>query len=218
MRVAVLLPMKAHSERVPNKNMRNFCGKPLYHAIVNTLLGLEVIDKIVINTDSVTIKKDAMSNFNNVQLINRPAEICGDYVSMNDIISYDIDQVHADYYLQTHSTNPLLKGDTIKRAIDYLLANADRHDSLFSVTRYQSRFFWKNGSPLNHDPGELIRTQDLEPIYEENSCLYIFSRESFRAAGNKRIGLKPLMFEIDKMEAIDIDEEEDFLLAERLYD
>jgi CMP-N-acetylneuraminic acid synthetase len=87
-------------------------------------------------------------------------------------------------------------------------------DSVFSVTRLQTRLYEENGKALNHDPNVLLRTQDLEPLFEENSNFYIFSKDSFSNTNGKRIGLKPWLFEVNKLEALDIDEEEDFLLAE----
>ena len=90
-------------------------------------------------------------------------------------------------------------------------------DSLFSVTRIQSRLFWESGEPVNHNPEELLRTQDLPPLFEENSNIFLFSKTSFTAAANKRIGLSPKMFVMDKLEAIDIDEEDDWIMAETLY-
>jgi N-acylneuraminate cytidylyltransferase len=216
-KVVVLLPMKGNSQRVPNKNMKDFAGNPLYHAVVDEILKSKYISKIVINTDSEMIKNDIQKNYPDVFVINRPKELCGDFISMNDLIKYDINQFHDQHFLQTHSTNPLLKAETIDEAIMRYFSNLGNYDSLFSVTKLQTRLYDKNGKALNHNPGELIRTQDLEPIYEENSNFYIFSEESFQKAGNKRIGLNPQMFEMNKLEAIDIDEPEDFELAELLY-
>jgi len=218
MQVKVLLPMKGNSERVKNKNLRDFNGKPLYHAIMKSLLASRYIEKIVIDTDSEAIAKDAKDNFGDrVMIIDRPKEIQGDFVSMNNIISYDLAKLDGDYFLQVHSTSPLLKAETIDRAIEVYFESLNRYDSLFGVTKIQARFYDKNVKPINHNPEELLRTQDLEPIYEENSSLYIFSKESFRGADNKRIGANPQMFEVDKLEAVDIDEPEDFKLAELLY-
>ena len=213
-----LLPMKGTSERVPNKNMRDFDGFPLYHAVMKSLLDSKYIDKVVINTDSEVIARDAKDNFgDNVIIINRPLEIQGGDVSMNIIIDYDLHQIDAKYFLQTHSTNPLLKSETIDKAIEAYFENLDNNDSLFGVTKVQTRFYDKDAKPINHNPQELLRTQDLEPLYEENSNFYIFSKESFENSGNKRIGLKPQIFEVNKLEAVDIDEPEDFILAELLY-
>lgn len=218
MKIKALLPMKGHSERIPNKNMRDFAGKPLYHAIMNTLLASKYVEKVISNTDSKIISEDAISNFGEkVIVIERPKEIQGDFVSMNEIIKYDLSKVDGEYFIQTHSTNPLLKVETLDKAIEKFFELKDRFDSLFSVTRIQTRLYWSDGRPINHNLNELIRTQDLPIVYEENSNFYIFSRNSFQNAGNKRIGLKPLMFEINKLEAIDIDEPEDFILAEILY-
>jgi CMP-N-acetylneuraminic acid synthetase len=218
MKIIALLPMKGNSERVPNKNLKDFNGSPLYHKILNTLLASEYIDQVVINTDSEKIKNDVKEHYNEgVLIIDRPEEIMGDEVSMNKIIAHDINTVEADYYLQTHSTNPLLKSSTIDNAIETMLKRQDEYDSIFSVTRMQTRLYGCDGTPLNHDPVQLIRTQDLPPIYEENSNIYIFSKSSFENAGEKRIGKNPLMFEMDKIESIDIDELHDFVIAESLY-
>jgi CMP-N-acetylneuraminic acid synthetase len=214
LKIAALIPMKKNSERVPNKNMKLFNGKPLYHAIVNTLLESKLIKSIYVNTDSEIIIEDILKNFPTVCIINRPVDLQGDFVSMNDIINYDLKNLDYDFFLQTHSTNPLLNTHTVDIAISKFIENFDTYDSLFSVTKIQSRFYWSDGSPLNHDANNLIRTQDLNPIYEENSNFYIFSKSSFKNSNKKRIGLRPLMFEMNKIESIDIDELEDFNLAE----
>lgn len=216
-KIIALLPMKGHSERVKNKNMRDFGGKPLYHAVLSTLLQCSNIEKVVINTDSDKIKEDALKNFDRVEIIDRPAEIQGDFIAMNDIIGYDLAHTDGTYYMQTHSTNPLVSAETIDKAIEFFFENLGTYDSVFSVTRLQTRLYWKDGSAINHNPAELLRTQDLPPVFEENSNFFIFSKESFKNAGNKRIGLKPAMFEQNKLEAVDIDDPEDFELAEILY-
>ncbi|PKP57971.1 acylneuraminate cytidylyltransferase [Candidatus Atribacteria bacterium HGW-Atribacteria-1] len=212
-----LLPMKEHSERIPNKNMRDFCGKPLYHKIMESLLKSKYIESVVIDTDSKIIAEDALKNFDRVEIINRSEKLRGDFVPMNDIIACDLSQLRGEYFLQTHSTNPLLTADTINKAIEQYFENIKRYDSLFSVTRFQARLYGQDGSAINHNPNELLRTQDLSPIFEENSNLYIFSKKSFREAGNKRIGLNPQMFEMSKFESIDIDELGEFELAKILY-
>ena len=212
--IIALVPMKGHSERVPGKNMRPLCEHPLFHWIVMSLQDSKYITRIVIDTDSQEIAQNALKHFDQVSILDRPEAIRGDFVSMNTIIAYDLSQIEGEHFLQTHSTNPLVTTATIDRAIEYYFNGLETHDSLFSVTRHQTRLYWQDGWPINHNPQELLRTQDLEPIYEENSCLYIFSRTSFLQSGNRRIGLKPQMFEMDKLEAVDIDEEQDFKWAE----
>ena len=217
MEITALLPMKGHSERVPNKNLKMFAGKALYHAVMKALRNSEYVRKTVINTDGDAIADDVRKYFPETQIISRPEEIQGDFVSMNKIIAYDLSQLEGEHFLQTHSTNPLLTSATLDGAIEVYFNNLDKYDSLFSVTRLQTRLYRQDGSPVNHNPNELIRTQDLPPIFEENSNFYIFSKTSFNDAKKNRIGLRPQMYEIDKLEAIDIDEQQDFELAEILY-
>ncbi|WP_299315619.1 acylneuraminate cytidylyltransferase family protein [uncultured Aquimarina sp.] len=218
MKIVALLPMKGNSERVPNKNLKDFCGKPLYTKVLETLLKSSFIDKVVVNTDSSTIKNEIESNYKDLVIVlDRPEQLVGDFVSMNKIIEYDIKKIKADLYIQTHSTNPLLKTGTLDSAIQKMFDIQGKYDSIFSVTRIQTRLYNQKGEPFNHNPKQLLRTQDLEPLYEENSNFYIFTKQSFVKSGGKRIGAKPFMFEIDKTEAVDIDEPQDFIIAESLY-
>ena len=136
---------------------------------------------------------------------------------MNEILVYDTSQVTADFYLQTHSTNPLLRSGTISRAIGTFINQFPAYDTLFSVTRMQTRLWDQLGRAINHNPSLLLQTQDLPPVYEENSCLYIFNRETLLEKRN-RLGNRPMMFEIDPTEAWDIDEELDFQVCELLME
>lgn len=218
--IIALLPMKGNSERVPDKNLKSFCGRPLYHRVLDVLLQSKYITKVIVNTDSQRIKDDINSAYNEKVIVHdRPNSIQGDFVSMNEIIKYDIYNSEGDFYFQTHSTNPLLKVTSVDTAIEkmILFSEEDTYDSLFSVTKIQTRLYNAEGRPVNHNPEELLRTQDLPPLYEENSNFFIFTKESFIENGNKRIGKEPYMFEIDKIEAVDIDEPQDFVIAEAIY-
>ena len=212
--VTALIPIKDHSERVTGKNFREFCGKPLFHHIIQTLDRTYAVDEILIDTDSERIMAEAPKVSPKVRVIERPKELCGDHMSTNRIFEYDLTQSDADIYIQTHTTNPLLKAETIAHGLNTFL-NSDNYDSLFSVNKYQSRFYLSDGTPVNHDPENLIRTQDLDPVYEENSCLYIFTKESF-AKKKRRIGEKPLMYVTPQIESTDIDDEFTFRFAELL--
>jgi CMP-N-acetylneuraminic acid synthetase len=160
------------------------------------------------------LERNGLVDGTRVSIRERKKELCGDHVSMNLILKDDLDATDADRYIMTHTTNPLLSSQTISHALAQYEKGLSSQalDSLFGVTKYQTRFYKFDGSPINHDPNNLIRTQDLEPWYEENSCIYIFCKASFKKT-NARIGLKPLLFEIPKLEAIDIDEKEDWFLA-----
>jgi CMP-N-acetylneuraminic acid synthetase len=216
LRIVALMPMKAHSERVKGKNFRPFNGKPLFRWMLDTLLSLEEIDQVVINTDARAIlAKNGLTDSPRVLIRDRKAEICGDFVSMNLVLADDLAEVAADWYLMTHTTNPLLSTSTIRAALQRFAqaGRTDGADSLFTVNRFQTRFYRADGSAVNHDPKNLIRTQDLEPWFEENSNLYLFTRESF-AATNARIGLKPAMFETPRLESFDIDDQTGWDMAE----
>ncbi|WP_343329137.1 acylneuraminate cytidylyltransferase family protein [Polaribacter staleyi] len=218
MKIIALLPMKGISERVPSKNLKLFNGRPLYHIITNTLLKSKYINEIYINTDGEQLKTDIITNFkDNVYVIDRDEEICGNYVSMNKIIEHDINMLDADIFIQTHSTNPLLEVETIDKALEKMISllEKDKNASIFSVSKTQKRFYNEDATPMNHDPKMLV-TQHLVPMYEENSCFYIFTKESF-INNESRIGSTPFMFEIDKIESTDIDEPQDFVIAETLH-
>lgn len=215
-RVVALLPMRHASVRVPGKNYRPFAGRPLYHHIVEALLACPRIERVVIDTDSELLRADAAEHFPTVTVLERPPHLRADTVPMNDVLLNTIGQVEAEFYLQTHSTNPLLRAASIDRAVGRFLEAYPIHDSLFSVTRLQTRLWDQLSRPVNHNAAILLRTQDLPPIYEENSCLYIFTGDTLRQRHN-RIGERPLLFDVERLEAMDIDEELDFKVAEFLY-
>ncbi len=213
-KIKALLFMKHTSERVPRKNMRDFCGRPLFHWIVDALQKSKYISEIIINTDSEEIAKSAKENFD-VTIHMRPEYLLT--ITSNEanlIMQHDLSITEGEYFLQTHSTNPLLTTTSIDKSIE-IFFDQKKHDTLFSVTALQTRLFTVDGKPLNHDPSKLVKTQDLPPVYEENSCIYIFSRDSFNKTGN-RIGENPMLLPIDRVESVDIDEMDDFIFAEYL--
>lgn len=215
MKLAALVPMRHHSQRVPGKNYRELAGRPLYHHIIATLLNCPEINQVVVDTDSPEIAGGLQQDYPTVLVLERPEHLRADAVPMNEILAYDTSQVEADFYLQTHSTNPLLTAETISQAVRTLRSNYPAYDSLFSVTRLQTRLWDQLGRAINHNPAILLQTQDLPPVFEENSCIYIFTRQTLMARRN-RLGERPLMFEISAEEAWDIDEELDFLIVRAL--
>ncbi len=214
-KIVALVPMRHHSVRVPGKNYRLLAGKPLYQHILQTLLAVPQITRVVVDTDSPVVIEGLKREFPQVVVLERPEHLRADTMPMNEILLYDTAQVPADFYLQTHSTNPLVQAETFSRAIELLMSQIPAFDSLFGVTRLQTRLWDQLARPINHNPAILLRTQDLPPIYEENSCVYIFTRQTLETRRN-RLGERPLMFEIDAAEARDIDEELDFLIADLL--
>lgn len=207
-----IVPMRHNSERVPGKNYRPLGGIPLYHHVVRTLSAVPEIDSIVIDTDSDFIIDDCAENFPLVKVLIRPEHLRDGNIAMNDVLLNTLDQVESDVVLQTHSTNPFLKSETVAAAMSMFSGSDGEFDSVFSVTRLQARLWDAETRPMNHDPAVLLRTQDLAPLYIENSCFFIFTPELLRERGN-RIGARPHMFEMSALEAVDIDTEEDFALA-----
>lgn len=208
--------MKANSERVKGKNFKHFAGKPLFLWILESLLKVDKISSIVINTDAKEmLKENGLIESDKVFLRDRKKDICGDLVSMNLIIEDDINNIDADIFLMTHTTNPLLKSSTIDKAISLFTENLEKGeaDSLFTVNKVQERFYDLNSKPINHNPNELARTQDLEPWFKENSNLYLFTKESFKKT-NARIGTKPIMMVTEPYESTDIDTPDDWDLAQ----
>ncbi|WP_448520587.1 acylneuraminate cytidylyltransferase family protein [Rhodoflexus sp.] len=214
--IAAIVPMRHNSERVPGKNYRLFNGKPLFHYVTESLLNVPAITQVVIDTDSPTVMDYARQYFPQVLLLERPEHLRDGSIPMNDVLLNVINQVQADFYLQTHSTNPLLSAATIQKGVDLFLSQYPIYDSLFAVTRLQTRLWDELARAINHNPNILLRTQDLPPVYEENSCLYLFDKKILMERHN-RIGSRPYLLEIPKHEALDIDEEIDFTIAEMVH-
>ena len=215
-KLVAIVPMRHSSERVIGKNYRDFAGKPLFHHIISSLLDCEMIDKVIIDTDSPNILEQAANIFPNVLLLKRPDHLRDGGIPMNDVLLNIINQVPSDFYLQTHSTNPLLSSATIGDGIKKFHSVFPMHDSLFSVTRKNMRYWDSLARPINHNKNILLRTQDLPPVFEENSCIYIFNKDILEHKHN-RIGDRPYLFEIPEIESQDIDVELNFGVAEFLY-
>jgi CMP-N-acetylneuraminic acid synthetase len=215
-KLTAIIPMRHSSERVPGKNYRDFAGKPLFHYIVQTLLDCKQIDQVVVDTDSLIVQEQCNIHFPSVLVLERPEHLKDGSIPMNDVLLNTINQVPSEFYLQTHSTNPILTAATLSAGIDTFFKVYPMYDSLFSVTRKHVRFWDSLARPVNHNANILLRTQDLPPIFEENSCFYLFTKEILENKHN-RIGNRPFLYEIPEAEAQDIDVELNFIMAELLY-
>lgn len=211
--ITAVIGIKEISERVENKNLRILGGQPLFCWIIDTLLSVGQISEIVINADGKELIKQLNSKYGNkIIVIEREDELKGHDVPMNKIILSSLDSCANEIILNTHVTNPFLKAGTIKNAIkSYSLEKT----SVFSVSEYQSRFYTSDLKPINHDPDILLKTQNLDPLYEENSLMYIFSKKDFLQNRN-RINKDSRPFITPKLESIDIDTEDDWLLSTKL--
>ncbi len=211
----VFLPIKEHSERIPAKNFKPLRGIPLYLWILSSILEVPSVTEVCIDTDSENDELWALDSHPRVQVKERSKNLIGDHVSMNLLIEDYVRHFNeSEEILMTHVTNPFLTSRTIASAIQHF-SEVKEHgfDSIFSVTRFQGRFYDENLFPINHNPRELHRTQDLSPVYLENSCYYIFTKRSFLGS-QSRIGLRPKESLTFGIESHDIDTPEDWIMAE----
>ena len=212
-KIVAILPMRDGSQRVINKNSRVINGKHLYEYIIDKLLNFNLLSNIIINTDIEKVHEKYISN-NKILLVRRNNNLKGN-CDINLVIADSIKNIDADLFIQVHATNPLFKITSLEKAVYFYFENKMNYDSLFSVTKIYKRFWYEDGTPVNHKLENEPTTQNLTPYYEENSCFYLFSKKSFLDKNN-RIGVNPKLFEISKEESLDIDDEADLLILEKL--
>ncbi|MFG6329088.1 MAG: acylneuraminate cytidylyltransferase family protein [Lachnospiraceae bacterium] len=211
MKTVALIPVKMGSKRVPGKNIKLFFdGTPLMSFIQRTCLGSNLINEVYIYCSDDTVKEYILSG---VKFLKRPAFLDVDTVNANDIIREFIKSVDADVYVNAHTTSPFAKTETIDDCISKV--SSGRYDSAFCAENIKT-FMWSDGKPVNFNPDYFPRTQDLPDIYGETSIAYVFTKESF-LKNNRRLGKKPYIKEVGKIEAIDIDYPEDFEIANAVY-
>ena len=207
MKIVAFVPMKLNSERVKNKNIKEFDnGKPLCSYILNTLKKVKNIDEIYVYCSDEKIKKYIPKG---VKYLKRSEELDGQKVKINEVLKAFANDVDADYYLLTHATAPFISKETIEKGVEVI--KEGKYDSVLSVSKIQE-FLWKDGKPFNYSLDSIPRTQDLEPLYAETCGLYIYSKDLILKQ-NRRIGDNPYLLEVSKIEALDIDTEDDFFVS-----
>lgn len=211
MKVTAVVPIKLNSVRLPQKNIRSFKnGQPLCCYILNTLLAVQKIDEVYVYCSNPKIKDYIPKE---VKFLQRSPQLDLDTTKMNEVLKSFGEEVYADIYVMTHTTAPFVKKESIEKGLHAVLEQG--YDSAFAVKRLQD-FLWKDGRPYNYSLEDIPRTQDLEAVYEETSGFYIFER-SVMTDYNRRIGKRQYMVEVSEIEAIDIDEEEDFIIADAIF-
>lgn len=210
-KVVAIVPMKLNNQRLPQKNTKSFTnGRPLCYYILSTLLKIEEIDEVYVYCSNPDIKNYIPAG---VTYLSRPVSLDTDTTKMNEVLQSFRQEVSADVYVMTHTTAPFVSAASISRGLEAVLSES--YDSAFAVKK-QQEFLWKDGKPFNYQLDAIPRTQDLEPIYQETSGFYIYKKEVLEKL-NRRIGEKPYMVEVSEIESVDIDEAEDFEIADAIY-
>lgn len=222
-KVACFLPLRKGSERVINKNTRDFAGIKggLLALKMSQLIETRLIDEIVVSTNDeacIEIANQFVPKDARIRVIHRPEHLCLSSTNLVDLIDYVPTITDCEHILWTHVTVPFADASDYDASIEaYHKGLDENYDSLMSCSVLQNYLFHENGELVNGQPGRWPRTQDLDKIYELNHAVFLTSRETYLHQHN-RIGNKPLIFEMDKIKSIDVDWEEDFLLAEAVYD
>ena len=211
MKVVALIPIKLGSVRVPGKNIKPFFdGTPLIHFIQHVCLKSSRVDETYVYCSDESINEYLLPG---ISLVKRPVYLDGDNINANDIIREFMKVVSADIYVNVHATSPFAKVETINTCIDKVTGG--EYDSAFCAESVKA-FMWEDGKPINFEPDNFPRTQDLPLIYAETSIAYVFSKETF-VKHNRRVGVNPYICNVGKIEAIDIDYPEDFVIADAIY-
>lgn len=211
MKIVAIVPMKLNNSRLPQKNTKAFTnGKPLCYYILETLKSIDEIDEVYVYCSNEDIKSFIPSG---VKYLKRSEQLDLDTTKMNEVLSCFADDVPADIYVMTHTTAPFISANSIIKGIDAVKSGF--YDSSFAAKKLQD-FLWKDGQPFNYQLNNIPRTQDLEPLYEETSGFYIYKSDVIKKLG-RRIGENPHIVEVNEIEAVDIDEKEDFDIADAIF-
>ncbi len=214
-KVTALVPIWSDTEML-NGHLRLFNNKPLYKTLISKLENIFAIDEIIVDTDIFEIEEELLSLFKKVIYVKRPDFLLKADTDINEIIRFDLDQTeNNEIFIQTHINKPLLKKETIANALKKFVELEDNYDSLFAVNTYKSRFYNHENKPLNHTLKDTASTKILNPVYEENSCFYVFTRESFLKR-NHRIGQKPFLYNTSNIESLELKDSLSYKLAEML--
>lgn len=211
MKTVAFVPIRLNSKRVVGKNLKMLGGKPLMCHILDTLANIKKIDEVYVYCSQESIKEYLPEG---VKFLKRPEYLDRDETLGKEIYEEFTKTIDADIYILAHTTSPFMKKETVENALDKIVNEG--YDSAFSCEKIQT-FTWYDGKPLNYDLKEIPRTQTIEPIYVETSAFFMFKRDIWKIH-KQRIGFKPYMAQVDKIEGVDIDWPEDFDFAEKIIE
>lgn len=210
MKIVSFIPIKLNNQRLPGKNTMMLQGRSTCDYIFETISNVDIIDEKYVYCSDEAIKPYIKPyEDKGLKFLKRDPYLDGFKVKGLEIIDYFVRDIDADIYVLTHVTQPFTKSKSIENALNKVISG--EYDSAFSAVVLQD-YMWMNGKPLNYDLKNIVRTQDLAPIYMETGAFFIFKKEVFTEL-RQRIGNKPYIYEIDQFEAVDIDTAEDFEFA-----
>ncbi|AET70572.1 CMP-N-acetylneuraminic acid synthetase [Desulfosporosinus orientis DSM 765] len=206
-----IMPIKLTNERFPGKNTKLLGDKPLLQYELDSLLQLEMLDSVNVYCSDETVCSYLPAN---ARFVKRPEYLDLPTSNFTQIFDSFMKEVDSDIYVYAHATAPFITSETMRQCIEAVASG--KYDSAFCAVKIQD-YLWQDGEPLNFDPTNVPRSQDLKPIYRETSGVYVFTREAYEKC-HRRIGLNPFVKEVTFKEAVDINNPEDFRLAEALLD
>ncbi len=209
MKIIAVMPIKLINERCPGKNTRILGSKPLLRWELDSIMETGLCDNIYVYCSSSDIRPFLPAG---VEFLKRPEYLDLPSSNFTQIFQNFSEEIKADIYVYIHATAPFVSADTMSKCISAVISG--EYDSAFCAVKMQD-YLWQDGEPLNFDASDLPRTQDLKPIYRETSGIYVFTREVFEKF-RRRIGKRPFIKEVSFKESVDIDEQQDFELAELL--
>lgn len=214
MKTVAFIPIKLNNERTPGKNIKPFSdGTPLMNFVQMSLLDIKnrgKIDEIYVYCSDEAVIKYVLDG---IKFLKRPKRLDLRETKGTEIYSEFVKSVDADIYVLAHATSPFISVEHISRCVEAV--QSGDYDSAFCAKKIQN-FLWKNSKPLNFVLNDPPRTQDMEPIYMEQSTPYVFTKNAFEKFG-ARTGVIPFICEVTEIECIDIDYPEDFELANVIY-
>lgn len=211
MKTVAIVPMKLNNRRLPQKNTKAFTnGKPLCYYILSTLQTVSGVDEVYVYCSNPDIQNFIPAG---VKYLKRSELLDQDTTKMNEVLKCFASDVPADIYVMTHTTAPFVKKESIEKGLNAVVNG--EYDSAFAAKKLQD-FLWKDGVPFNYALDNIPRTQDLPSLYEETSGFYIY-QASVMTELNRRIGNKPYIVEVGEIESVDIDEKEDFEIADAIF-
>ena len=211
MKVIAFTPIKLNNERLPGKNVRAFTnGQPLLTYLLRTLTQVPAVDEVYAYCSSDAIK-DMLPQ--GVTYLQRDPRLDLPTALANDLLTTFGEKVDADIYIMAHVTAPFVSVQNISEGIEKV--KSGEYDSALAVTR-QQEFLWKDGKPFNYTLDSIPRTQDLTPLYVETTGFYIFTRDVLQNK-KSRIGDRPYLIQVSRLEATDINNPEDFEIADAIF-